>query len=196
MTDDIKKEAIPRITKEEAEAEENKLIQMAEMYFKSNPLNTMSMTAEEEEDLDEDITVSLNQEGDILSETIEKKTEVKEEILVPQTSFVEQAIVRQVILGHKQRVAKSYREIASTEKSWYDLSEGSQLFDELSKKYRKENQYLSDLLMQETINIEDIDNEKIKGQIKKDIEEFVRQMLQFSQKFDTYIETLEVLSDD
>lgn len=169
-------EAGKELTYQEALAEELRLESMMETFFATNPA-LIQGEAQEEVD-DEDITITVSKEGEVVKEEVLKTTESEaKEILVPAIpSMVEDEILRQVISAHIEKLQESYDKFLDESDNLYVLSNGDKIFDKVCDSYRKERRELNGLLFSGTVSFDALENEILKEVLKQELREFVKKM--------------------
>lgn len=171
-----------KLTQEEALAEEKRLDGLIEMYFLNNPEQRLANDAQEQED-EEDITVTVSKEGSVVKEEIIKTVPASGEVILSEapnnSSFVEDEILRQVVSQHIKQLDESFEKIKENSKDFYVLSQGGTLFDNIVDAYRKEQRELTSLLFGETILLNTLENDKLKYTLEQETKLFIKQLFQF-----------------
>lgn len=171
------------LTEEEAREEEERLNASLELYFSANPTIESSYKADEESD-EEEVTVTVNDHGEVTKEEIIKQGEIKkEEVLLPAgPSFVEEEILKQVISKHIKFLEEEYDTIMKVEGSFFAFSEGSTLFDNIVDAYRKERNELHSLFFNSPVSLENLSNETLKRALEQETKDFISSMFNLVQE--------------
>lgn len=170
------------LTYEEALEEEKRLESMLENFFVNNPA-LIQNEAQEQED-DEDITITVDEKGTVVKEEIIKteEAEPKEILVQAKPSMVDQHILKMVILQHRKELAVTYSNIREKYTDFMFFSKGDKMEDNLTDMYRKESRELSDLLSQKEISLDSMENEVLKGILEQKVMEFLSNMFETIQE--------------
>ena len=169
-----------QLTEEEAAMEEARLESLMQSYFINNMVANQ-MEAQEQED-DEDILVTVDEDGEVVKEETTKTEIVEKEILVDREpvaimpSIFEEELLIQVIQKHKSRVRRAANEIIEMQNSFYELIEGPALYDNFIDAQRREVNELESLLFVKPVSLHNLKNEKLKSILEKEMREAIRDM--------------------
>lgn len=187
------------VTAKEAEAQDKELFSFADQYFKNNPEHRLNLKASEEED--DTHIVKVNEEGEVVSETKEVTKEVQTDVIVEKevtkVSMMEQLFARFILEKIRKETSEAHREISDAANfNKYSITDGHIHLDNLTDAYRKDISYINNLLSQEIIDVESIENDRIRKSIEHNMKDVVEKLFDFTLKYNTYKDTLEVLADD
>lgn len=191
------------LTEEQALAEEARINEAAEAFFKNHSVslfNEPTASLEEDDEDDEDYKLKITEDGVLLEDVTKDKEDKAKETdnvvkeVVP--SFIDEQILKRAIRVCRLKMLNAFNKIESTEQEWFYISNGANMYDNIVDAARKERRMYDDLLRIENITLDDIEDSVIKGKVKQEIETLLDAMFAFAKKSEQYLDTLEVLTDE
>ena len=170
-------EAGKELTEEEALAEEKRLDAMMQTFFISNPALKETIGAQEQQD-EEDITITVDKEGAVVKEAVTKTVEAEKELVLfpAKSSMIERQIIRLVAEQHRRELTKAYHSIIGRQENFYIFSKGDKFSDNFSDMYRKETKELNELLYSSDMALDSMENEILRKTLEFKVEKFISDM--------------------
>lgn len=181
-------------TIEEAQAMDEELAKNAELFF-ANHTYTLDSRVEEALDealqptpLEEDpeqLTITLNTEGEVIGQTTVIKEKENVLVLAPFDSFVNDLILTNVIQRHIEKMNEVETKLVRAFESLpYVYSNQDAMVDNLIDKSRKERRELAALLALEPIELDKLKNDDLRRQLKQETKESIAKMFQITDMLD------------